>query len=208
MSLGIHTAQGLKSTAGSAVGTNPFSLGKAGLVPAPTAEDASKVLCGDGTWKDPDYLDEILEFANKAAFPATGVTNKLYLALDNSRLYRWSGSQYVEVAPSIALGHTSATAFPGDEGQSHVTDTVKHITAEERAAWNAKITGKMLQQTLSAGSTSVTFTDAAITDTAFCSIFTSKFGVNPTGVTQGTNSVTVTFDAQAEAITVGLKIEN
>lgn len=50
MSVGIHTSAGLKITGGSAVGTNPFSVGNAGLVPAPKPEDANKVLRGDGTW--------------------------------------------------------------------------------------------------------------------------------------------------------------
>lgn len=32
--------------------------------------------------------------------------------------YRWSGTQYVEISPSLALGETSSTAYPGDKGKA------------------------------------------------------------------------------------------
>lgn len=48
----------------------------------------------------PNSLEEILEFANLAAFPVTGVTNKIYLALDTNKTYRWTGSVYLEISPS------------------------------------------------------------------------------------------------------------
>ena len=49
----------------------------------------------------PSYVDDILEFANLAAFPVTGSTGILYLALDTDKIYRWSGSTYVEVSQGI-----------------------------------------------------------------------------------------------------------
>ncbi len=57
----------------------------------------------DGTGKVPSaqlpaYVDDILEYANFAAFPGTGATGVLYVALDANVLYRWSGSAYVQVA--------------------------------------------------------------------------------------------------------------
>jgi len=39
----------------------------------------------------------VLEFANLAAFPVTGETGKIYIALDNGLTYRWSGSAYVQI---------------------------------------------------------------------------------------------------------------
>ena len=48
----------------------------------------------------PSYVDDVLEFANLAAFPATGETGKIYVALDSNKTYRWSGSAYVEISPS------------------------------------------------------------------------------------------------------------
>lgn len=48
----------------------------------------------------PSYVDDVLEYANLAAFPATGETGKIYTSLANNRIYRWSGSVYIEIAPS------------------------------------------------------------------------------------------------------------
>jgi len=48
----------------------------------------------------PSYVDDVLEFANLAAFPATGETGKIYIALDTNREYRWSGSIYVQLVAS------------------------------------------------------------------------------------------------------------
>lgn len=48
----------------------------------------------------PSYVDDVLEFANLAAFPATGETGKIYIALDTNREYRWSGSTYIQLVAS------------------------------------------------------------------------------------------------------------
>lgn len=49
-----------------------------------------------GTKPTSDFKD-VLEFANSAAFPATGETEKIYIALDTNLQYRWSGSAYVQI---------------------------------------------------------------------------------------------------------------
>src|SRR4029077_12280929 len=48
----------------------------------------------------PSYVDDVLEFANLAAFPATGMTGIIYTALDTNKIYRWGGSSYTEISPS------------------------------------------------------------------------------------------------------------
>jgi hypothetical protein len=48
----------------------------------------------------PSYVDDVLEYANVAAFPATGETGKIYVPLDTNKTYRWSGSAYVEISAS------------------------------------------------------------------------------------------------------------
>lgn len=45
----------------------------------------------------PSYVDDVLESANSAALPVTGETGKIYITLDNNKVYRWSGSTYVEI---------------------------------------------------------------------------------------------------------------
>ncbi len=48
----------------------------------------------------PSYVDDVLEFADLAAFPVTGETGKIYIALDTNKSWRWSGSTYVEIVAS------------------------------------------------------------------------------------------------------------
>jgi hypothetical protein len=71
----------------------------------------------------PGGVDDIKEFANLASFPATGEASIIYVALDTNIIYRWSGSAYVEISSSLALGTTSSTAFPGDRGLATETKT-------------------------------------------------------------------------------------
>ena len=65
----------------------------------------------------PSYVDDVLEYANIASFPSPGESGKIYVALDTNLTYRWSGSEYIEISKSLALGTTSTTAFRGDYGQ-------------------------------------------------------------------------------------------
>ena len=64
----------------------------------------------------PSYVDDVLEFANKAAFPTSGESGKIYVDQATNLTYRWGGTAYVEISPSLALGTTSSTAFRGDYG--------------------------------------------------------------------------------------------
>ncbi len=50
----------------------------------------------------PSYVDDVLEFANLAGFPGAGETGKIYVALDSSKTYRWSGSAYVAIVAGVA----------------------------------------------------------------------------------------------------------
>ena len=65
----------------------------------------------------PSYVDDVLEFSTRDAFPAVGEGGKIYLAADTNLSYRWGGSEYVIIAQSLALGETSSTAYRGDRGK-------------------------------------------------------------------------------------------
>ena len=65
----------------------------------------------------PSYVDDVLEYANFAALPAEGETGKSYVTIDDNKQWRWSGTQYVQISPSVALGETSETAYRGDRGK-------------------------------------------------------------------------------------------
>lgn len=73
----------------------------------------------------PSYVDDVLEYANKAGFPATGEAGKIYVDKDTNLTYRWSGSAYVEISPSLALGETSSTAYAGDKGKANADEIAK-----------------------------------------------------------------------------------
>lgn len=65
----------------------------------------------------PSYVDDVLEFANLASFPATGESGKIYIAIDTNITYRWTGTGYAEISASLALGETANTAYRGDRGK-------------------------------------------------------------------------------------------
>lgn len=72
----------------------------------------------------PSYVDDILEFANVAAFPATGETGKIYLALDTNITYRWGGSQYTatSIASLSSIGDVNTTSTAPTDGQALTWD--------------------------------------------------------------------------------------
>jgi hypothetical protein len=51
----------------------------------------------------PSYVDDVVEVATFSALPATGEIGKIYVILDTNKIYRWSGSVYVEIADSTAV---------------------------------------------------------------------------------------------------------
>lgn len=82
----LQTALNAKeSTANKGVADGYASLDGSGKVPASQL---------------PSYVDDVLEYANLAAFPGSGTTGVIYVALDTNKTYRWSGSAYVEISSS------------------------------------------------------------------------------------------------------------
>ena len=65
----------------------------------------------------PSFVDDVIEVADYASLPTTGETGKIYVTLDTNLTYRWSGTAYVEISQSLALGETSGTAYRGDRGK-------------------------------------------------------------------------------------------
>ena len=74
----------------------------------------------------PPSVDEILEgyLYNNAFYEdeehdveIEAQSSKIYVDLNNNLTYRWSGTAYVEISKSLAIGETSSTAFRGDRGK-------------------------------------------------------------------------------------------
>lgn len=96
----------------------------------------------------PSYVDDVLEYSSKSEFPTAGETGKIYVDTTTNLTYRWSGSAYIEISPSLALGQTSSTAFRGDYGKkaydhSQLTHarTDATNTAKSNTNGNIKING-------------------------------------------------------------------
>lgn len=87
----------------------------------------------------PSYVDDVIEgYLNGSKFYTTKSSSgaysgeiraeagKIYVDLSNNKTYRWSGSTYVVISETIALGTTHATAGYGDESRAaynHSTST-------------------------------------------------------------------------------------
>lgn len=55
----------------------------------------------------PSFVDDVLEAANQAALPATGTAGVLYVTLDTNKVWRWSGTAYIEISPTAGNADTA-----------------------------------------------------------------------------------------------------
>lgn len=78
----------------------------------------------------PSFVDDVIEgyyssskfYKTKSsdgvyATEITGESGKIYVNLNDNKTYRWSGSAFVVISETIALGETSTTAYQGDRGK-------------------------------------------------------------------------------------------
>ena len=75
----------------------------------------------------PSYVDDALEFANLAAFPVTGESGKIYLAVATNLIYRWTGSTYVLIGDgtSVDVATVGSSYFPRYDQAQTLTDPQK-----------------------------------------------------------------------------------
>ena len=75
----------------------------------------------------PSYVDDVVEgyFYNSKFYEDSGHTKeiasesgKIYIDLSTNKTYRWSGSAFVVVSETLALGETSSSAYRGDRGKT------------------------------------------------------------------------------------------
>lgn len=83
----------------------------------------------------PSYVDDVLEFASKTNFPSTGEKGKIYVDLSTENIFRWSGSAYVEIAPSL-ITQADIKKLQGIEDGAEKNN----VTQEMINTWNVKIT--------------------------------------------------------------------
>lgn len=105
--------------------------------------------------------------------------------------------------PATSVSYTNTTSgLTATNVQAAIDEVVSSIPA---ALATEKQSG-----TLAAGSTSITltFTSQTIGATTFVDWFVSDPEIVPTAITTTSNSVTMTFEAQSDALTVGVRVEN
>ena len=109
----------------------------------------------------PSYVDDVLEYASVSKFPTTGESGKIYTALDTNKIYRWSGSAYVAISETVALGTTHSSAGYGDESRAAYNHSTKtsgnphHVTKTDVGLGNVDNTAdsaKSVKYATSAGS--------------------------------------------------------
>ena len=109
----------------------------------------------------PSYVDDVLEYASSSQFPPAGESGKIYTALDTNKIYRWSGSAYVVISETVALGTTHASAGYGDESRAAYNHSTKtsgnphHVTKADVGLGNVDNTAdlaKSVKYATSAGS--------------------------------------------------------
>lgn len=165
----------------------------------------------------PAYVDDVLEYDNKAAFPATGETAKIYVAKDTNLTYRWGGSAYIEISVSLALGETSSTAYAGDKGKAlatRVTAAEENITSNDQDITELQNRAKALEDGTSAAGKAtklatarkISLTGDATGNTTFDGTADKSIAVTlaNTGVTAGTYSA-VAVDTKGR-VTAGSQI--
>ena len=79
----------------------------------------------------PSYVDDVMEYDSISKFPLTGEAGKIYVDKATNKTYRWSGSTYVEISASIALGETSSTAYAGDKGKANAGKIAAHVADKD-----------------------------------------------------------------------------
>ena len=101
----------------------------------------------------PSYVDDVLEYSAKSNFPSTGESGKIYVDTATNLTYRWSGSAYVEISQSLALGETSSTAYRGDRGKiAYDHSQISHAPTNAEVNQNAFSNVKVGSTTVSADS--------------------------------------------------------
>lgn len=74
----------------------------------------------------PSFVDDVIEgYLSNGKFyqdaelqiEITPENNKIYVDKITNNTFRWSGSQYIEISQSLALGETENTAYRGDRGK-------------------------------------------------------------------------------------------
>jgi hypothetical protein len=152
----------------------------------------------------PSYVDDVLEYANLAAFPVTGEVSKIYIALDTNWEYRWSGSTYIRIVASpgttdeVPEGSTNQY-FTATRVRAVVLTGISFVTNSAILATDTLLVafGKLQAQLTAIYSTIVTYLTVRDSKTASYTLQASD------------STKTLTFDSSSDiVITVPVLVAN
>lgn len=101
----------------------------------------------------PSFVDDVIEgYLNAGKLykeeahtsQINGEAGKIYVDLHTNKTYRWSGSAFVVISDTIALGETSTTAYRGDKGKTaydHSQAAHAPSNAEKNVIVGVKVNG-------------------------------------------------------------------
>ena len=136
----------------------------------------------------PAFVDDVVEYTSTSDFPAEGESGVIYVETSTNKTYRWSGTEYVVIGNSLALGETSSTAYRGDRGKTaydhsqstHAPTTsataasggttLSLVTTGEKYTWNNKSDLALGTSATTAAKGNHTHTASLATDTGTSAI--------------------------------------
>lgn len=103
----------------------------------------------------PSYVDDVLEYANLASFPVTGSTGKIYVSIATGLIYRWSGSAYVEISPTVIPTASDIDFTPtGTISSNKVQTAIAELDSEKTTS--AAVATQLLTPTITIAVETVT----------------------------------------------------
>ena len=124
----------------------------------------------------PSFVDDVVEgylsggkFYKESAHTTeiSGETGKIYIDLSTEKTYRWSGSAFVVISETLALGETSSTAYRGDRGK---------IAYDHSQSTHARTDATKVEASTTNGNIKINGTETTV--------YTHPSGTNPHGTTK------------------------
>lgn len=98
---------------------------------------ATKAICGDAYYRKFLINTNGTQAGVTTFDPASG---KLYVGKTDSNIFRWSGSNLLEVSKSLNLGETASTAYAGNKGKANA-DAIAQLQTDVAGKQNTLVSG-------------------------------------------------------------------